>query len=644
MQLLHSLALPLLLLARASAAVAASTEVWVDCDSGKDSNAGTAAAPFATLGKARDALRAMRATYDAGAAAPATVNIVGGGTCRSYGSPGSDSQNASLALDGTDSHTTWRVTTAAGAMLSGGMPIEASEVRALSSAEAARFKPSAAAQIRAVSLSRVHDVGRLKGLSYTGGDACIRSDFFEPVGVELIDVSDPKAAQKLVLARYPNLVEPPVPENWADYRDPDNSNLALTVNATADQVKAWAQQVAQPSSTGPQLWTHGLWTYNWADSHRQVLSVNATSQGGAARLALQQHDDFTDRDCQLTAAAPGQQGGHVYVYNSLWDLDQPGEVVIDHSSKTAYLWPHSRDGTAYEATVATSLLTVVGAANITFEGLSFRGARGAAIVVVDSSDVVVSNGAITDCGMSAFNVTGGARCGLQHVEVARAGTGGAVLEGGDRQTLTKSGHFVRDSHLHHSNRWLMNYAPLVLMAGVGQQVERSVLSDAPQTAVFVQGNSHHVINSTIRDVVQQCNDCGSFYFGRDWTYRGMRIQGCNFSLAGPMWDMSWGANAVYADDFGSSVSILDNDFWLGEKMPLVFESNQGRDHEMIGNTLRPLPPFTSKGNSPRANIGNAGCGGADIGYPCTGCMHTSGSLQAAFLNRVPTPLNTSLPL
>ena len=77
-------------------------------------------------------------------------------------------------------------------------------------------------------------------------------------------------------------------------------------------------------------------------------------------------------------------------------------------------------------------------------------------------------------------------------------------------------------------------------------------------------------------------------------------------------------------------------------MPLVFESNQGRDHEMIGNTLRPLPPFTSKGNSPRANIGNAGCGGTDIGYPCTGCMHTSGSLQASFLNRVWTPVNEPL--
>ena len=52
-----------------------------------------------------------------------------------------------------------------------------------------------------------------------------------------------------------------------------------------------------------------------------------------------------------------------------------------------------------------------------------------------------------------FNATGGSGCGLQNMSVVRAGTGGAVLEGGDRATLTPSGHFVKASQLRHSNRW-----------------------------------------------------------------------------------------------------------------------------------------------------------------------------------------------
>lgn len=58
-----------------------------------------------------------------------------------------------------------------------------------------------------------------------------------------------------------------------------------------------------------------------------------------------------------------------------------------------------------------------------------------------------------------------------------------------------------------------------------------------------------------------------------------------------MWEMSWGANAVYADDFGSSVHVTHNTFWLGAKMSLVLASNQGRDHHLVGNTIRPLPPY-----------------------------------------------------
>ena len=423
----------------AAAAAAAASEVWVDCGSGDDSHAGTAAAPFATLTKARDALRDGRAAV----AQQRHVHVAAGSACRT-------AHGQALTLDARDSHTAWRG--AGGAVLSGGLPIAAADYQPLTAAQRGWFKPSVRDKVKRVSLAGVADVGKLKGLSYTGGDACIRADFYEEVGLELIDASAPTAgsdlAPKVMFARFPNAVTPPQPSSWADYRDPDNTELALTIDATAEQLAAWQAQVA---GGGPELWTHGLWTFNWADSHRQVLNVSAAG-ASAARLALQEHGDFTDRDCQLTAAKPGAQGGHVYVYNSLHDLDQPGEYVIDHAAKMAYVYPPT-DSPQLEMTVATSLVVVEDAEGITFEGLSFRGARGAAIVLRNSTGVVVSDGAVSDCGMSAFNVTGGSGCGLQNMSVVRAGTGGAVLEGGDRATLTPSGHFVKASQLRHSNRW-----------------------------------------------------------------------------------------------------------------------------------------------------------------------------------------------
>ena len=149
----------------AAAATVTTQEVWVDCTLGDDSNVGTSAAPFKSLVKARDALRGARSTSPDLAAVPAAVNIVGR-ICRSYDQVGhGQPQNTSLTLDGRDSHTTWRTTTSgshsAEAVLSGGLAINASELRAVSGAEAAWFKPNAVRQIRKLSLERVEDAGRL---------------------------------------------------------------------------------------------------------------------------------------------------------------------------------------------------------------------------------------------------------------------------------------------------------------------------------------------------------------------------------------------------------------------------------------------------------------------------------------------------
>ena len=124
----------------------------------------------------------------------------------------------------------------------------------------------------------------------------------------------------------------------------------------------------------------------------------------------------------------------------------------------------------------------------------------------------------------------------------------------------------------------------------------------------------------------------------------MQIDNCTFELKGTMWDESWSfTNAVYADDFGSSVSVTNSVFSMGHRMSWVFAGNQGRDHHFVGNVIRPLPPSTNTSRLPGAQIGNAGCGGTDVNqYNCTGCMRSTCALQASFLSRV--PFNTPPPV
>merc|ERR1711964_799294 len=68
------------------------------------------------------------------------------------------------------------------------------------------------------------------------------------------------------------------------------------------------------------VWAHGLWRWNWADSHRPVLAYDASSS------TLTLGKDNIDRDVPLT------KGGNFYVYNVRAELDQPGEYHVDPDS------------------------------------------------------------------------------------------------------------------------------------------------------------------------------------------------------------------------------------------------------------------------------------------------------------------------
>ena len=61
----------------------------------------------------------------------------------------------------------------------------------------------------------------------------------------------------------------------------------------------------------------------------------------------------------------------------------------------------------------------------------------------------------------------------------------------------------------------MNYAPDVLLGGVGQTIENCDIFSSPQIAVFFMGNDHSLLDSKIHNASTQCTDCGAFYMGRD---------------------------------------------------------------------------------------------------------------------------------
>ena len=366
----------------------------------------------------------------------------------------------------------------------------------------------------------------------------------------------------------------------------------------------------------------GLWAWNWADSHRQVQAVNRSSS-----TIVVKPDDINRDVTPIHRRISKQQGGYLYAYNLRSELDVAGEYFIDKPKATLSFIPPgaaTAPGT-YSISRLPSVVVATNVSTISFENLEIRYARGAGVVVTDSTDVVIKGCTVSDNGMMALNVTGGERCGIEESEVANNGDAGVVLDGGDRVTLVPSNHYVKNSTSHHNQRWIMMFAPDIMLAGVGQLILDTEVYGSPHFAVFFQGNDHVLSGSHVHDAGRQCSDCAAFYSGREWTYRGSKVVHTTFSNLTTIFPYAHGPpSAIYLDDQLSSVKI-DHCFF-DDVDGRVMLLGGGRHNEFTNNVVKQTKSVSqSLGMDARGGLGSKCC--------------VAGRLPYSFLSRI--PYNTS---
>eukprot|EP00937_MAST-01D_sp_MAST-1D-sp2_P008130 g8130.t1 len=573
---------------------------FVSCDHGSDAiGSGAQSAPFRSPARARDAVRAKRTSAGA---AHATVFVAG--LCELA---------APLTLSAPDSNATWRAWPGgAAAIFSGGTSIPMPPGR--------NDTDVVVVDLGKLGFDRA-SLGELKARGYSGGSACIRLDAFEPSAAELsFRRRDARAGRadgapadaQMELARFPNRAPGPSAstKSWETVGALANkSSFALSAGAKA-RAAQWAEEVKGGAYP---LFAHGLWDWNWADSHRAVLGADAT----AGVLAVGD-DDQADRD------APLKKGGRYYVYNALSELDTAGEYHVDPSSLTLRLLPPpaavpapSPGGAGtYHLSRLASVVVLDGASDVTLEGLEVRHARGAAVVLRGCARAAVRGCTVADSGMMGINVTGGANVTIADSDVALNGNGGVVLDGGNRTTLAPAGHVASNCTLHRNGRWIMNYAPSAFLGGVGNMVTRCKVYDGPQIGVFMQGNDHTLSGSEIFDLARQCSDCGAFYGGREWTYRGNRILRNFWHDIGSIF--GGGTRSVYLDDMLSGFDIEGNRFDQSAADNVLMLGG-GRNVRFVGNLLN--------------GSGGVAFDNRGMGWAAGGCK--AGGNPYDFLARVP---------
>jgi hypothetical protein len=334
------------------------------------------------------------------------------------------------------------------------------------------------------------------------------------------------------------------PMELARWPDAGEAFPFATIAATVDD-RSFTYDGDRPSRWGAaeDAWLHGYWYYLWADRHVRVDSIDTASQ----TVTLQTAPDY------------GIQAGQpYYALNLLEEITVPGEWYLDRASGVLYLWPPaSLDGAEiYVSMLEAPIVQTLDAAYVRFEDLTLEMGRAELVRISGGHDVAIEGCTLRNAGLEAAIVSG-TNNGLERCEIAATGNGGVRLEGGDRRMITRAYNYVRNCHIHDFSRWSWTYTPAVDVDGCGHLVSHNWIHGAPHTAVLFRGNEHFIEYNDIHDVCRWAADAGAIYSGRDWGFRGNRVQ-YNFVHDVDSQFEGYGTHGIYLDDCVSGVRVFGN--------------------------------------------------------------------------------------
>ncbi|MCK4999258.1 MAG: right-handed parallel beta-helix repeat-containing protein [Anaerohalosphaera sp.] len=361
--------------------------------------------------------------------------------------------------------------------------------------------------------------------------------FGRPVSAAALELfCDNKPMQ---LARYPN-------QGWLNIKSVPNGKDGGMFTYKGDRPKRWGNS--------DDIWVHGYWTQDWADSYESVERIDTENRQIWTRSPHGVYGYKTD--------------ARYYVLNILDELDAPGEWQLDRKTGTIYFWPPEGDAASKTyVSMTDTIISMDDVSYVTIAGMTLKNCRANAIDIRSGQHDLIAGCHLQSIGNRAVTISGGSGNGVVSCDIHHTGDGGITINGGDRQTLTPANHYVDNNHIYAYDRWCRTYRPAVMVAGVGNKVSHNRIHDAPHNGIQLGGNDHIIEFNEIYDICKETGDVGAFYMGRDWTQRGTVIRHNYFhDIHGPY---THGAMAVYLDDAASGITIFGNVFYKASRAAFI---------------------------------------------------------------------------
>jgi hypothetical protein len=541
-------------------------QVFVSSD-GNDEGSGTKASPVATLARARDLIRTLKAQGITGAMA---VNILPG----EY--PVTDTFALTLQDSGSpDAPVVYRATQPGKAVFYGGARITGFEP-VTDPVILARLPEEGRGKVVCCNLRAqgIADLGQLAVRGYSQPPA--------PPTLELFVNGKP-----MTLARWPNegfvgiskLLEPG-----------DRGQKKPSVFEYIDDRHARWTQAEDP-------WLFGYFRYLWADATIKVSKIDPVSKTVTCNEAYQYGRPGMDTG----------QGIQYYAFNLLEELDQPGEWYLDRKTGILYLCPPTdlEKATVEVGVMPGTMVTVDGATDIRFEGLTFDLGRASGMLLTNCSRCLIAGCTVSRMAANGITIRGGEADGLLGCDIHTVGRRATEVIGGDRASLTPGRHFVENCQIHSFGRIDRTYTPAIQLEGVGHHIAHNLMYDGPSSVMRIEGNDHIIEYNEVYNAVTESDDQGAMELFANPTYRGVVFRYNRYTDCGKLSPgvAVHGQAAIRLDDVISGMLIYGNVFIRSANGHFgAVQINSGRDNIIDNNLFVDCKQGVSGGWNPGNNV------------------------------------------
>ena len=530
--------------------------------SGNDKYAGTIEKPFATLEKARKAVRKILAKEK-------NISIA------VYFRAGDYFLKNSVVFDSLDSGTgdnpvTYSAYNNEVVSFSGGISIPVKYATPVKDDLVLnRFPLTAKNKILRIDLKRsgIKDFGTLTPRGFARP--------YQPAPMELFCN---KAAMHL--ARYPNDTLIPlgkVLDPGSIPRNGDFSHRGGKFQFSIDEPDRWA--------AAKDIWISGFFCYGYADDAVQIADLDLKNR------------IISTRQETLYGFESGKNFQRWFAYNLLEEIDSPGEYYIDRTSGILYFYgPEEELKTIEVSMLEEPLVQLKNTSFIHFNGINFECSRGIGVYIEKGNDNKIDNcvfrnlGIVGVCvgkGIEPFaelthegdgqpasgklgslmnymykHTTFDREAGTGHIisncEIYNTGSGGISLGGGVRLTLKKGNNQVANCSIHDFNRLDRSYKAGINIDGVGNVIRNCEIFNCPGSAILLHGNDHLIEYNSIHHAVTDGDDMGAIYYGRDPSEFGNKVQYNFFHHIGNDHGL---IVSVYHDDGACGMEVTGNIFY-----------------------------------------------------------------------------------